>query len=156
MCRDCQCRVRILLVWSIAVTIHGTTFHMVITFNLFIINMIYFAFTPYIAHVPFRHDSNIISNYYFSIPLTFFSLLFSLPASRSLDLRFFSSPLPTTLRALHVYRENTSALSSLAESRRITPTHARRSQQLIPFCFCKEMKISPRRDWNSRNNTSSI
>ena len=45
-----------------------------------------------------------------------------------------SSPLlPTTVRALHFYREKISALSSLVNSRRIVPSHARRSQQLILF-----------------------
>ena len=46
-----------------------------------------------------------------------------------------SSPLPTTVRALHFYREKISALSSLVDSRRIVLTHARRSQQLILFLF---------------------
>ena len=45
-----------------------------------------------------------------------------------------SPPLPTTVRALHFYREKISALSSLVDSRRIVLTHARRSQQLI-FLF---------------------
>ena len=35
-----------------------------------------------------------------------------------------SPPLPTTVRALHFFREKTSALSSLVDSRRIVPTHA--------------------------------
>ena len=42
-------------------------------------------------------------------------------------------PLPTTVRALHFCREKISAISSLAISRRIVPSHARRSQQLILF-----------------------
>ena len=47
-----------------------------------------------------------------------------------------SPPLPTTVRALHFFRDNISALlSSLVDSRRIVLTHARRSQQPIPFCF---------------------
>ena len=46
-----------------------------------------------------------------------------------------SPPLPTTVRALHFYREKISALSSLVDSRRIVLTHARRSQQLILFFF---------------------
>ena len=33
------------------------------------------------------------------------------------------SPRPTTVRALHFYREKTSAISSLVGSRRIVPTH---------------------------------
>ena len=44
-----------------------------------------------------------------------------------------SPPLPTTVRALHFYREKISALSSLVESRRLVLIHARRSQQLILF-----------------------
>ena len=47
-----------------------------------------------------------------------------------------SSPfLPTTVRALHFYREKLSALSSLVDSRQIVLTHARRAQQLILFLF---------------------
>ena len=45
-----------------------------------------------------------------------------------------SSPaLPTTVRALDFHCEKTPALSSLVDSRRIAPTHARRSKQLIPL-----------------------
>ena len=41
----------------------------------------------------------------------------------------FSPPrLPTTVRALHCYREKDSALSSLVDSRRIVLTHARRAR----------------------------
>ena len=46
-----------------------------------------------------------------------------------------SPPIPTTVRALHFYRGNISALSSLVDSRRIVRTHARRSQQLILFFY---------------------
>ena len=46
-----------------------------------------------------------------------------------------SPPLPTTARALHFFREKISALSSLVDSRRMVLTHARRSRQLILFCF---------------------
>ena len=75
----------------------------------------------------------------FSIPFIIFALLFSLPPinSRNSDpgshSRLFS--LPTTVRALHFYREKISALFSLVDSRRIVLTHARRSQQLILFLF---------------------
>ena len=61
---------------------------------------------------------------------------FSLPPSRNSDpgthSRLFS-PLPTTVRALHCYREKISALSSLVNLRRTVLTHAinRRSQQLL-------------------------
>ena len=51
-----------------------------------------------------------------------------------------SSPLPTTVRAFHFYREKISALSSLVDSRRIVLTHVRRSQQLILFYFCKSSR----------------
>ena len=63
-----------------------------------------------------------------------------------------SPPLPTTVG------EKISALSSLVDSRRIVPTHARRSQQLIPFSlfFANKFEFSPRRDSNSRTNASSI
>ena len=45
-----------------------------------------------------------------------------------------SPPLPTTVRALHFFRE-ISALSSLVDSRRIELTPAGRSRQLILFLF---------------------
>ena len=64
----------------------------------------------------------------FSIPFIIFALLFSLPPSRNSDPGSHSSlfpPLPTTVRALHCCREKISALSSLVDSRRIVPTHAR-------------------------------
>ena len=44
-----------------------------------------------------------------------------------------SPPLPTTVRALHFYREKISSLASLVDSRRIVLTHARRSQKLVPL-----------------------
>ena len=65
-----------------------------------------------------------------------------------------SPPLPTTVRALHFYRENTSTLSSLIDSRRIAPIHAPTS-----FFFClQNKKISSKyhsggiRTSNSRTN----
>ena len=65
-----------------------------------------------------------------------------------------SPPLPTTVRALHLYREKTSSLSSLVDLRRTVLTHARRSQQLlILFFFANKFRILPRRDSNSRTNT---
>ena len=68
-----------------------------------------------------------------------------------------SPPILTTVRFLYFYREKISALASLVDSRRIVLTHARRSQQLILFfIFANKLKISPRRDSNSRTNTSSI
>ena len=68
-----------------------------------------------------------------------------------------SPPLPTTVRALH-YRENISALSCLVDSRRIElclPTLDALSSWSF-FFVAKKVKISPRRDSNSRTNTSSI
>ena len=55
------------------------------------------------------------------------------PGSHS---RLFS-PLPTTVRAFHFCREMASALSSLVDLRRITPTHARHSQPFALFIFAK-------------------
>ena len=62
----------------------------------------------------------------FSVTIIIFAHLVLRP-SRNSDLgsrgRPFSS-LPATLRALHLYHDKTSALSSLVDSRRILPTHA--------------------------------
>ena len=69
--------------------------------------------------------------------LLIFYLLFSFLPSRNSDAGPHSrlnSPLSTTVRAFHFYRDKTSALSSLVDSRRIEPTHARRSEQMILFC----------------------
>ena len=67
-----------------------------------------------------------------------------------------SPPIPTTVRALHFYREKILAVSSLVDSRRIVLTHARHSQQLIFFfLFANKFKISPQRDSISRTNTHS-
>ena len=59
--------------------------------------------------------------FFFSIPFIIFALLFSFPPSRNSDpgsqRRIFST-IPTTVRALHFYRGKTSAVSSLADSRR--------------------------------------
>ena len=69
----------------------------------------------------------------------------------------FPPPYPLRFVPCIFYREKISALSSLVDSRRIVLTHARRSQQLILFFFlANKFKISPRRDSNSRTNTSSI
>ena len=61
-----------------------------------------------------------------------------------------SPPLPTTVRALHSYREKISALSSSVDSRRIVPAYTTRSQQLMLF-FCKKWQ-----DSTSRTNTIDI
>ena len=87
------------------------------------------------------------------------ALLFSPPYSRNSDpglhSRLFPPP-PHYGSCLAFYREEISALSSLVDSRRIALTHARRSQQLVLFFRTNKLKISPRRDSNSRTNTSSI
>ena len=81
---------------------------------------------------------------YFSHPIYYLGPSFSLPPSRTSDpgshSRLFPPPRhPTTVRVLHFYREKKSALSSLVDSRRIVPTHARRSQQLVHLYFCNEI-----------------
>ena len=98
--------------------------------------------------------------FFFATTLIMFALLFPLPLTRnsnpgSHSRLFFPSPL-RTVRALHFYREKTWALSSLVDSRRIVPTHARRSQQLtilffvFLFWFAKKKKISP--GWDSQHS----
>ena len=71
-----------------------------------------------------------------------------------------ASPLlPSRIRALLFYHEKISVLSSLVDSRRVLLTHARRSQHLVRvflFFFANQLTASPRRDSNSRTNTSSI
>ena len=68
-----------------------------------------------------------------------------------------SRPPSTTVRALHFYREKISGLSSLADSRRIGLTHARRSQQFFGLIFVvKKIRTLPRRHSNSRTNSGSI
>ena len=62
-----------------------------------------------------------------------------------------SPPLPTTVRALHFYREKISAISSLVDSRRIVLTH-----DIFLVFFENKFKISPRRESNSLTNTTSI
>ena len=87
------------------------------------------------ARTVFVHNEFAV--FFSHIPFIFFALFFLSP-SRNSDpgshSRLFS-PLPTTVRALHFYRENISALSPLVDSRRIVLTHARRSQQLGLFLF---------------------
>ena len=63
--------------------------------------------------------------YFKSVPFIIFALLVLLPISRNPDpgphSRLFS-PLPTTVRAFHFYREKDSALPSRVDSHRIVPT----------------------------------
>ena len=69
-----------------------------------------------------------IISYFFSNPIHFLRPSCPAPLSRNSDLGSHSrpfSPLPTTVRTLHFYREKDSVLSSLiVNSRRIVPTHA--------------------------------
>ena len=61
------------------------------------------------------------------LPFIIFALLSPSHYSRNSDPRSQSrrcSPLHTVVRSLHFYRDKTSALSSLVESRRITPNYA--------------------------------
>ena len=103
-----------------------------------------------------------VSIFYFFIffPISFiiFALLFYLPPSRTSDLgshsRLFCPPTHYGSCLAFLSREDFSA--SLVDSRRIVLTHATRSQQLVLFFFANKFKISPRRDSNSRTNTSSI
>ena len=109
-----------------------------------------------------------------------FSFLFSIPFTGVVSSPFFFSlppintvvvtqirghiagsfpPQPTTVLwfvPCIFFRQEISALSSLDNWRRIVLTHARRSQQLILFYFANKFKTSPRRDSNSRTNTSGI
>ena len=78
--------------------------------------------------------AHMVRSVFFSVPFTTFALLFSLPPRRRSDpgshSRLFS-PFSTTVRALNFYRETIFDPFSLVDSRRIVPTHAKRSQQLI-------------------------
>ena len=75
--------------------------------------------------------------FFFSIPFILSSPFYSLSLLVVTQIRGHTAgsapPLPATVRGLHFYHEKISALSSLVDSRRIVLTHARRSQQLVPF-----------------------
>ena len=73
------------------------------------------------------------------------------------------SPLPTTVRALHFYREKISAFSSLVDLRRtVLPTLGALSDTTRTtavdhfFIFENKFKRSPRRDSNSRTNNTCV
>ena len=133
----------------------------------------------YVRHVPartaytnmYREYSYVLHALYhccvplflpFFIQFIMFALTFSLPPTVVVTqirghIAGSSSPLPTTVRALHFYREKISALSSLVDSRRIAPTQAIDALSSWSFSiFAKKFTISPRWDSNSRTNASSI
>ena len=96
----------------------------------------------FLAPVPLRGDFfQFITEYFFCFfpshlfSSPFFSLLSIVVTQIRGHIAGSSPPLPTTVRALHFYREKISARCSLVDSRRIVLTHARRSQQLIIFSF---------------------
>ena len=66
------------------------------------------------------------------------------------------SPLPARVRALHFYREKTLALSSLVGSRRIVPTHDRRSQQLFILLHFGRKQNKTKRNKNSKSHHGGI
>ena len=84
---------------------------------------------------------------------------FSLPPIRNSDPGSHSrliSPPPTTVRALHFYRQMISALSSVVDSRRIVftlPTLGALSSSSFCCIFANQFEMSPRQDSNSRANT---
>ena len=99
--------------------------------------------------------------FFFPVPFTIYCLrpsVLSLLVVTQIRGRIAGSspPLPTTVRALHFYREKISALSCLVDSHRIVLTHARRSQQLILFVCANKFKSLSPQDSNSRTNTSII
>ena len=97
---------------------------------------------------------------FFSIPFMIFALLFALPPSRNSDpgshSRLFSPPTHYGSRLAFFFREKIFAL--LPSSTRVElclPTLGALSSYPF-FIFAYKFKISPRRDSNSRTNTSSI
>ena len=91
--------------------------------------------------------------FYYHIFLLGSSLLCSRNSDPGSHGRLIFPLLPITASALRFYREKTSTLCAcLADSCRIGPTHARRSQ-LFFFIFAIKFRISPRWDSNSRANT---
>ena len=114
---------------------------------------VYILYVVYTSKYIFRHPIYHLHRPVLSLPLRVLIVVTQIQGHTAGS----SPPLPTTVRALHFYRDKISPLSSLVDSRRIVLTHARRSQQLILFfILANKFKISPRRDSNSRANTSSI
>lgn len=100
--------------------------------------------------------------FYFFHPIYYLHPYFLTPSSLSAVVtqirglvhsrRFSPPPHYTTVHALRFYRENTSAISSLVDLRRIAHTHVTRSHQLVPFFFVlliNRLKIPPLRESNS-------
>ena len=93
--------------------------------------------------------------YYFRIfftPCMIFALLCPLPPSRNSDpgspSRHFFSTLPTTVRALHLHRQKTSALSSLVDSRHFKESPVSHnwvwpwSATTVPFIVARVLRSS--------------
>ena len=99
--------------------------------SLHVIPSIHYLFA--IASTFFFSPSHLLSSPFYSLSLLVVTQMRGHIAGSS-------HPLPTTGCALHYYREKISALSSLVDSCRIALTHARRSQQLILFCFANKLK----------------
>ena len=104
----------------------------------------------------FFFPSHLLSSPFYSLPLLVVTQIRGHIAGSS-------PPLPTTVRALHFYREKISALSSLVDQRRIVLTHARRSQQLIFFFsflffsfFANKIQNLTTAEFELTDNTSSI
>ena len=94
------------------------------------------AFAPCFESFFFFCPSHLLSSPFYSLSLLL--ILIVVTQIRG-HIAGSSPPLPATVRALHFYREEVSAVPSLVDSRRIVLTHARPSQQLILFFFhvCK-------------------
>ena len=109
--------------------------------------------------VVIRTVPGIIYFYFFPHPFIVFARLFSLPPSRNSDRgshsRLFSPPTHYGSCRAFLSREDFS--SSLVDSRRKC-AYPRRALSAVDrfFIFANKFKISPRRDSNSRTNTSSI
>ena len=98
-------------------------FYFYFYFILLYFVVFYFIFFPFFL---FYFTSHLLSS-------PFYSLALLAVTQTQGHMTASSPPSPFTVRASHLYRERedfTSPLSSLVDSHRITPTHARRSQRL--------------------------
>ena len=75
---------------------------------------------------------------HFSVPFVIIALLLSLLLAVVSQIRCTLLSLRTMVRALHFYRDNTSALSPIVGSRRIAPTPAKvfSAMNLYVVVFC--------------------